>query len=536
MKRFAAMFEALDSSNSTLAKLAAVGSYFKEAAPADAAWAAWFLTGHRPRQVVPTRRLVDWAAERAGLPLWLFEECYGAVGDLGETMALVLPPPTTSSDLPLQRWVEERLVPLRGLPEAEQRTRLEGYWDELDTTQRFVFTKLITGEFRIGVSSTLATRAIAEAFGLDAKVVAHRLMGEWWPTEDTWGRIIDAASIETDRSNPYPFYLASPLEGQAEMLGPREEWLAEWKWDGIRAQLIRRGDVTALWSRGEEPIAGQFPELMADAQKLPDCVIDGEILAWQDNRVMAFAALQKRLGRKNPGKKVLTDSPVIFLAFDLLEWAGEDWRERPLAERRQRLKDMIYSIPGGSRYELSSVIQAPSWESLAEARATSRELGTEGVMLKRISSPYRVGRPRGDWWKWKIEPYTLDAVLIYAQRGHGKRASLYTDYTFGLWKGDELVPFAKAYSGLTDAEIRDVDAFIRKHTTEKFGPVRVVKPELVFELGFEGIQRSKRHKSGIAVRFPRMLRMRTDKTIRDANTLEDAFALAGIAEKAGPSP
>jgi DNA ligase-1 len=537
MKRFAQLFEALDSSNSTRVKTAAVGAYFVAADPRDAAWGAWFLTGHRPRQVVPTRRLAAWAAELAGLPLWLFEECHEAVGDLGETIALVLPPPTAASDTPLHRWVEERLVPLRDLPEAEQRARLEQYWSELDTPQRFVFTKLITGNFRVGVSSTLAIRSIAQAFGLDAKVVAHRLMGEWWPTQEAWRRIVDAASTETGRSNPYPFYLATQLDAAPESLGPRDEWLAEWKWDGIRAQLIRRGDVTALWSRGEEPIAGQFPELMADAQRLPDCVIDGEILAVVEERagkqmtgrrVMPFAALQKRLGRKNPGKKVLSDSPVIFLAFDLLEWANEDWRVRPLRERRQRLKDMLLAIPGGTRFDVSPIVQAPSWETLAEARARSRAMGTEGLMLKRLASPYGVGRPRGDWWKWKIDPYTLDAVLIYAQRGHGKRASLYTDYTFGLWKGDELVPFAKAYSGLTDAEIRDVDAFIRRNTIERFGPVRVVKPELVFELGFEAIQRSSRHKSGIAVRFPRMLRMRTDKAVGDANTVEDAYRLAGL--------
>ena len=535
MKRFAAMFEALDSSTSTRAKTAAVAGYFAHAEARDAAWAAWFLTGHRPRQVVPTRRLATWASEIAGLPLWLFEECYEAVGDLGETITLVLPEPRGASDLPLHAWVEERLVPLRDLAEAEQRARLEGYWNELDATQRFVFTKLITGNFRIGVSATLATRAIAQAFGLDTKVVAHRLMGEWWPTAEMWRSTIDAGSIETDKSNPYPFYLASPLEAAPDTLGDRDAWLAEWKWDGIRSQLIRRGEVTALWSRGEEPIAGQFPEIMADAQKLPDCVIDGEILAAVEERaasnpiagrrVMPFAALQKRLGRKNPGKKVMADSPVIFLAFDLLEFAGEDWRTRTLDERRAKLEEVVRSIPGGSRFDVSPSVDMPSWEALAGERARSREQGTEGLMLKRRSSPYQVGRPRGDWWKWKIDPYTLDAVLIYAQRGHGKRASLYTDYTFGLWKGDELVPFAKAYSGLTDAEIRDVDAFIRKNTIERFGPVRVVKPELVFELGFEGIQRSTRHKSGIAVRFPRMLRMRTDKATRDADTLDTALAM-----------
>ena len=529
MRRFAGMFEALDSSNSTRAKTAAVATYFRGAAPRDAAWAAWFLTGNRPRQVVPTRRLVQWASEIAGLPLWLFEECYESVGDLGETIVLVLPPPLAASDEPLHVWVEDRLLALRDLAESEQRARLAAYWMELDTTQRFVFTKLITGNFRVGVSATLATRGIAQAYGLDPKLLAHRLMGEWSPGEAFWLQATDKDSVQADRSSPYPFYLASPLDSGPEGLGNRDEWLAEWKWDGIRSQLVRRGEVTALWSRGEEAIDGQFPELIADARKLPDCVIDGEILAFKDNRVMPFAALQKRLGRKNPGKKVLADSPVIFLAFDLIEWAGEDWRARPLEERRRRLKDTLLAIPGGTRFDVSPVVQAPSWETLAAARARSREEGTEGLMLKRLGSPYGVGRPRGDWWKWKIEPYTLDAVLIYAQRGHGKRASLYTDYTFGLWRDGELVPFAKAYSGLTDEEIREVDAFIRKNTIERFGPVRTVKPQLVFELGFEGIQRSSRHKSGIAVRFPRMLRIRNDKTIGEADTLENAMKLIDIA-------
>jgi DNA ligase-1 len=425
MKKFAQLFEAIDASTSTKAKTAALADYFIHADARDAAWAAWFLTGHRPRQAVPSRRLATWASEAAALPLWLFEESYDAVGDLAETIALILPPPTARSDLPLHVWVEERLIPLRELAEAEQRARLESYWVELEGTQRFVFNKLITGNFRVGVSALLVVRAIAQAFGLDPKVVAHRLTGDWWPSEALWRSLIDAASIETDRSNPYPFFLAHALDGGAEALGERDAWLAEWKWDGIRAQMIRRGDVTALWSRGDEPIAGQFPELMADAQKLPDCVLDGEILAWKDGAVMPFAALQKRLGRKNPGKKVMGESPVIFLAFDLLELAGEDWRERPLAERRAKLRDVLLSVPGGSRFEVSSELRAPTWDTLAIARAQSREQGTEGLMLKRLDSPYGVGRPRGAWWKWKIEPYTLDAVLIYAQKGHGKREPLH---------------------------------------------------------------------------------------------------------------
>ena len=530
MKRFAELFEAIDSSTSTKAKTTALADYFARAGARDAAWAAWFLTGHRPRQVVPTRRLVAWASEMAGIPEWLFAESYDAVGDLAETISLILPAATNESDLPLHEWIEERLMPLRDLGEADQRARLEAYWHMLDGTQRFVFNKLITGNFRVGVSALLVMRGISQAFNVDAKVVAHRLTGEWWPSEETWRQVTDPSAEGTDRANPYPFFLAHPLEAEPGTLGARDDWFAEWKWDGIRAQLIRRGEVTALWSRGDEPIAGQFPEIMADAQKLPQLVIDGEILAWKDGRVMPFAALQKRLGRKNPGKKVMEDSPVIFLAFDLLEVDGEDWRSRPLFERRERLGEIVHSIPGGSRFHVSSLVRAPSWETLAIARSKSREEGTEGLMLKRRDSAYGVGRPRGDWWKWKIEPYTLDAVLIYAQRGHGKRASLYTDYTFGIWKGDELVPFAKAYSGLTDEEIREVDAFIRRNTLERFGPVRTVKPGLVFELGFEGIRRSSRHKSGIAVRFPRMLRIRKDKAIGEANTVADAYELAGLGE------
>jgi DNA ligase 1 len=528
MKRFAALFDRLDASTSTRAKTAALAEYFAAADPADAAWAAYFLTGHRPRQAVPSKRLHAWAAEAAKIPLWLFEECFDNVGDLAETIALVLPQPTGASDLALSEWIENRLLALRDLGEAEQKARLLSYWDALAGTERFVFNKLITGNFRVGVSALLVMRAIAQAFGVDAKVVAHRLAGEWQPGAALWASLVDTAAGETARSHPYPFFLAHPLEAGPEALGDRDAWLAEWKWDGIRAQLVRRGEATALWSRGDEPIAGQFPELMADAERLPHCVIDGEVLAWKDGGVMPFASLQKRLNRKNPGRKVMEEAPVIFLAFDLLEWEGSDWRARPLVERRRRLEEALLSIAGGTRFHVSSLVRAPSWEALATARSQSRERGTEGLMLKRADSPYGVGRPRGDWWKWKVEPYTLDAVLIYAQKGHGKRASLYTDYTFGLWHAGELVPFAKAYSGLTDEEIREVDGFVRRNTTERFGPVRVVKPELVFELGFEAIQRSARHKSGIAVRFPRMLRMRKDKAPTEANTVDEARELAGF--------
>lgn len=535
MKDFADLYAKLDGTTATGAKTAALVEYFRAATSRDAAWAAWFLTGHRPRQAVRTRHLHQWAADAAGLPLWLFEESYDAVGDLAETIALVLPDSPGADGAPLAEWIEERIVPLRGLAEAEQRARLLEYWSCLGGTERFVLNKLITGAFRVGVSELLVVRALAQAFDLDPKEVAHRLAGEWHPTPETWARIVSPGPAEAHAAHPYPFFLAHPLEGDPAQLGERREWLAEWKWDGIRAQLIKRAGTLALWSRGDEPIAAQFPELIEDAARLPDCVLDGEVLASKSGRVLPFAALQKRLGRKNPGRKVLADTPVVFLAFDLLEVAGEDWRGRPLVERRARMADLIHAIPGGTRFDTSSLVRAPDWETLAIARSKSRELGTEGLMLKRAASPYGVGRTRGDWWKWKIEPYTLDAVLVYAQKGHGKRASLYTDYTFAIWKSGELVPFAKAYSGLTDEEILEVDGFIRANTMERFGPVRTVKPQLVFELGFEGLQRSKRHKSGIAVRFPRMLRIRKDKAPSDANRVEDALELLGTqnAEGAG---
>jgi DNA ligase-1 len=519
VKAFADLYAALDETNKTSEKVAALQRYFAAAPPADAAWAVYFLTGRKPRQVVPSRKLWEWATAAAGLPEWLVEECYHAVGDLAETITLVLPDPAGSSDLPLSRWVEDRLLPLRGVAEAGQREAVLRYWTELDRTQRFVWNKLITGGFRVGVSALLVTRALARVSGLDAAAVSHRLMGDWRPTPEFYAGLLAAESGDTNVSRPYPFFLAHPLEAGPEVLGDAADWQAEWKWDGIRAQLIRRSGRTFLWTRGEELVTERYPELAAGGDRLPDgTVLDGEILPWRDGRVLPFAELQRRIGRKSIGKKLLQEVPVVLMCYDLLESGGADVRERPLSERRQLMDDAVSQ--SGETLLPSPTIGAVSWEDLGRVWDESRSRSVEGMMLKRRSSPYRVGRVRGDWWKWKVAPYTVDAVLIYAQRGSGKRASLYTDYTFGLWEGGRLVPFAKAYSGLTDEEIRQVDRFVRNHTVEKFGPVRTVTPELVFELAFEGIQRSTRHKSGVAVRFPRMLKWRTDKTAQDADTLE----------------
>jgi len=524
MRRFAGLYAALDASNKTSDKVAAMRAYFAEAPAEDAAWAVYFLIGRRPRQVVATKHLRSWAMAAAEVPAWLFDECYEVVGDLAETVALLLPEAGAGSEAPLHRWIEARLLTLPGQGEAAQGAAMRAAWAELGTTERLVWNKLITGSFRVGVAQSLVVRALAEVGGLPAAVVAHRLMGSWEPSAAWMRGLLAADAGQADASRPYPFLLAHPLEAEPATLGAIEGWQAEWKWDGIRAQVIRRAGQVFVWSRGEELITERFPEVAQAAARLPDgTVLDGEILPWKDGGAQPFAALQRRIGRKTLSKKILEEVPAVLLAFDVLEHGGEDLRARPLAGRRALLEQVVTDC--GPGLQPSPLVVADSWAALARLREASRARQVEGLMLKRRAAPYGVGRPRGDWWKWKIAPHTVDAVLIYAQRGQGRRASLYTDYTFGVWRGGELVPFCKAYSGLTDAEIAEVDRFIRGHTLEKFGPVRVVEPALVFEIGFEGIARSTRHKSGVAVRFPRMLRWRTDKRPADADGIEQLQTL-----------
>ncbi|MFO0892931.1 MAG: ATP-dependent DNA ligase [Isosphaeraceae bacterium] len=533
MKAFSDLYASLDETTKTTLKVRALVRYLAAASAADAAWAIYFLIGRKPRQVVPMPRLRAWAIEEAGIPDWLFQESYDAVGDIAETIALLLPPPVRSSDLTLSQWVEDRLITLRNRGEEAQREVILDAWRSLDPQQRFVWNKLISGGFRVGVSQQLVTRAIGEFAGVDASLIAHRLMGEWEPSAAFFQRLIAHDPGDADPSRPYPFFLAYPLEDAPEILGDIAEWQAEWKWDGIRSQLIRRGSQTFLWSRGEELVTERYPELAAVGDALPEgTAIDGEILPFKDDRVLPFTLLQKRIGRKAVTKSVLAEVPVVIIAYDLIEHEGADLRAWPLERRRDALAGLIAGLGAefpdlAARLRLSPVVQSGSWEELADARLRSRDVSAEGLMLKRRSSAYGVGRRRGDWWKWKVQPFTIDAVLVMAQRGSGKRASLYTDYTFSVWdtERDALVPIAKAYSGLTDEEIRHVDAFVRRNMIEKFGPVRTVKPELVFELAFEGLNRSSRHKSGIAVRFRRILRWRTDKQARDADTLETVRAL-----------
>jgi DNA ligase 1 len=542
VKAFAALFAALDETTRTGEKVAALARYFSAVSPADAAWAVHFLSGNRPKRLIAARRLAGWAMEVADTPEWLFEECYEAVGDLAETITLLLPAPAARSDRPLAYWVEERLLPLRGEDEAAQRREILRAWAELDTGQAFVWNKLITGGFRVGVSLALVVRGLAKASGVDEATLAHRLSGAWEPSAEAFARLVAVETGDADPARPYPFFLAYALEDEPETLGDPADWQAEWKWDGIRGQVIRRGGLTYLWSRGEELVTERFPEIAEAAALLPDgTVLDGEILAWKDGAPLPFAQLQRRIGRRTLGPRILAEVPVTFLAFDLLEAEGRDVRETPLAARRARLEVLLGDGAGSGRIRPAPVLPLATWDDAAAAHGAAREASAEGLMLKRRDSTYGVGRRRGPWWKWKVPPFTVDAVLVYAQRGHGRRASLYTDYTFAVWQDDALVPFAKAYSGLTDAEIRSVDAFVRRNTVERFGPVRSVRPELVFELAFEGIQRSPRHRSGVAVRFPRMARWRTDKRPEDADTLDAVLALledvaAGRAGDAAAEP
>jgi DNA ligase-1 len=523
MKAFSDLYAALDGTTKTNEKIEALTRYLSTTPPEDAIWGIAFLIGRRPKRLIESRKLAQWALEESRMPEWMFGECYSAVGDFAEVMALLLPPAEASTNLPLHYWVEERMLPMRDWDDGARRDSIVAAWRQMDERQRFAWNKLLTGEFRVGVSQNLVVRAIAQASGVDAAVIAHRLMGDWQPTAAFARELLAPDTRDADVSRPYPFFLAYPLEGKVEDLGDIHEWQTEWKWDGIRAQLIRRGWRVFLWSRGEELITDRFPELAAAGALLPDgTVIDGEVMPWKNGAPLPFAQMQRRIGRKVLTPKILAEVPAVLVSYDLLEAGGEDVRERPLDWRRERLEQIT---AGKDALVLSPLVEASSWSELASLREESRVRAVEGLMLKRRGSPYRVGRRRGDWWKWKIDPYSVDAVLIYAQPGNGRRASLFTDYTFGVWDKGELVPFAKAYSGLTDEEIREVDQFVRRNTVRTFGPVHVVRPELVFELAFEGIQKSSRHKSGIAVRFPRMARWRTDKKAQDADTIETIRAL-----------
>jgi DNA ligase-1 len=536
MRAFSELYEELDTTTSTNLKVAAMVRYFGTAGPGDAAWAVYILSGRRLKRFIGPALLRRWLVQESALPEWLVEESYATVGDLAETVALLLEStqsiPAVVPDLSLSTWIEDRLLPLREVDEEQQRTAIVEWWRTLPYRECFILNKLLTGELRVGVSELLVIRALSEALQLERADVTRRIMGEWHPSADFWEHLRSTAPPTSDPAAPYPFFLASPLEEEPASLGPVSDWLAEWKWDGIRSQIIRREGRCFIWSRGEDLVTERFPEIVVAAMCLPDgVVLDGELVAWREGTIRPFADLQQRIGRKKLTPTILERVPVRFLAYDLLERDHADLRALPLRERRAHLEELLQNAP--DILGMSDAVTANSWDELAQLREESRSRAVEGIMLKSLDSPYGTGRQRGAWWKWKIEPYSFDGVLLYAQPGHGRRSNLYTDYTFGVWSNGELVPVAKAYSGLSNTQIAELDRWIRAHTTEKFGPARQVEQTQVFELAYEGIAASNRHKSGIALRFPRIARRRLDKPASEANTLSDLQAVLEAHRRAG---
>lgn len=527
MRDFAGLFMQLDQSNKTSDKIEAIKSYFLSVKEIDRLWTIALFAHRRPKRQVNTRLLREWCSEWSGIPNWLFEESYQTVGDLAETISLLLPKADFQQDFTLSYWIEY-LISLENLEEIEKKNKILQAFQVMSKDERFVFIKLMTGGFRVGVSQNLITQAIAEAFDLEKSEVAHRIMGDWNPQNISFEELILSKRTSDDQSRPYPFFLAYPLDKELSTFGEITDWQIEWKWDGIRGQVIQREGNVFIWSRGEELVSEKFPELTEMALELPSgTVLDGEIIAFSEGMPLPFSLLQTRIGRKTISKKILKEAPVSFIAYDVLEYSGEDFRQIPMKERRYVLENLVRENKN-SRLEISPLVEAKDWVHLTNLQVQSRNKMAEGFMLKKADSIYETGRKKGSWWKWKIEPLTIDGVLIYAQKGHGRRADLFTDYTFAVWEDEKLVPFAKAYSGLTDLEIREVDKYVKQNILEKFGPVRTVKPGLVFEIAFEGIQESSRHKSGIALRFPRIQRWRKDKPIEEANSLEDLKSLLSV--------
>lgn len=545
MKQFVELFLAIDSTTLTNNKIDALTQYYESASNADAAWATAFLTGNKFKRFITSRDLQQWALEYTDLPDWLFKQSYASVGDTAETVALLVasskkalrsidPINTELSNISLHELIEQKILPLRTLDKSQQSEMVKALWQEVDSNWCFVFNKILTGAFRVGVAKATVYKALAKVSSIPTTVLAHRFTGKWQPSAAFFAEALDPEAKPSDNAKAYPFCLAYPLQAEFDTelnakaypsylqtkLEAPSNWIAEWKWDGIRGQLLKHHSGVYLWSRGEDIISVQFPELIDAASALPEgAVLDGEILCWQDGKPQSFAHLQKRLGRKKPSAKTISRYPAIFMAYDLLEKDSTDIRERPLIQRRSYLEDIIARTDQPQHFLCSPLVAFDHWHQLEQQRLNARQYGVEGLMIKRKQSAYRVGRKKGDWWKYKLDPYTVDAVLLYAQPGSGRRANLYTDYTFAVWQDQELVPVAKAYSGLSDKEINRVDAWIRKNTVERFGPVRSVKPELVFELAFENIAPSSRHKSKLALRFPRIQRWREDKAVEAADNI-----------------
>jgi DNA ligase 1 len=525
MQSFVKLFLEIDQTTKTSEKVKYLSDYFSSAiSDEDKLWTVAIFSHRRPPRAINSTQLRKWTSLKAQIPLWLFEDTYHIVGDLAETMSLLTPPPTRVDQISLSDYIKEAIA-LKKLDDEDKKQRLFYLWEGMNVDTRFLFNKILTGGFRIGVSQNLITKALALSTQQDESIVAHRIMGDWSPAKKTWKELLLDENITSDLSKPYPFYLAYALEGEVGDLGDCIDWAAEYKWDGIRGQIIIRSGKVYVWSRGEELVTDKFPEFETLGLLPYDVVIDGEIVVRKDQKLGTFNDLQVRIGRKSVSQKLRNETPVSLIAYDLLEFQGKDIRSFTYLERRSKLEIVLQDIDLPELISLSQSYTDDTWEKVTWRRDQASMLRAEGIMLKRLNSIYQDGRKRGDWWKWKIDPFTVDAVMIYAQRGHGRRANLFTDFTFAIWQDDVLVPFAKAYSGLTDEEFRSISEFVKNNTIERFGPVNKVEPALVFELAFEGIAKSSRHKSGIAVRFPRIKAWRKDKKPQEADKLENLLFL-----------
>jgi DNA ligase 1 len=536
VRLFAQLMEELDRSNATLDKSTALVRYFRQAPAADAAYAVYFLLGERLAKIASSDELRRWAADASQTPLWLVEASYAEVGDLAETITLLVDQSVRDAPAHSLSDLVNQLTQLVGLTETERQHAIVSIWQQCQDRERWVVNKLLTGGLRIGVSKALVQQALSELSGIERARIAQRMMGKFKPSAATFTALIDPSAPDTASDLPYPFYLASPIE-EAELtliasnempsLGSASDWQIECKWDGIRLQLIRRSGKVVLYSRGEERLDGRFPEIEFAAMALPDgCVLDGELLVWHEDKGFpeGFSQLQTRIQRKKPSAKIQAQTPVAMMAYDLLELNGKDLRSQALDARQALLADLLKAKP--VQFRFSAPILIKDWSQLEIEREKARAQNAEGVMIKRKDSIYQSGRKRGDWWKHKLAPMTIDAVLTYSAAGHGRRAGLHSDHTFALWHDGHLVTIAKAYSGLSDQEMTELDKWIRANTVDRFGPVRQVQPQHVFELAFEAVQLSSRHKSGVAVRFPRIVHWRRDKDLSQANHLADLLALA----------
>ena len=528
MDNFTNLFHELDSTNSNNAKVRSLVKYFETVEREDALWMVSLFIGKRPKRTITLSLLREWTAEISEIPYWLFEESYHVIGDLAETIAILLPEPNKAENYTLTGIIT-KIKALGDLEVSEKKSHVFDLWNSLSRESRFLFNKILTGGFRVGVSKKTIVKALSQHLNETEATISHRLMGNWTPETISFNDLLVAPNESERLSKPYPFYLAYALEVEPHNLGPTNEWSAEYKWDGIRGQLIKRDGNIFIWTRGEELVSDRYPEYHVLSEVQEDhFVLDGEIMAWKDGKPLPFSDLQKRLNRKTVGKKLLSDVPVKFIAYDVFEYEGKDIRGYTYEHRRKILEKIIMPLSADMPFQISETLSYENWKELEDLRINARAIGAEGLMIKHNYSTYKAGRKKGDWWKWKVDPFSIDAILLYAMRGHGRRSNLFSDFTFAVRHEGSLVPFAKAYSGLTDQELTEVTNFVKKNTIETFGPVRSVAPHLVFEISFEGISKSTRHKSGIAVRFPRITQWRKDKSPDDINTLGDLKAMLDL--------